>query len=81
MSKTLKGNSHQILKLAERRIQGLVSSCRKHTVQPATEAENGPRVNVCSTKSDSLCLFESSYLVQYRLMSPTIEEFLVTDVF
>ena len=36
----LKENSHQILKLVERKIQGLVSSCRKPTIQTATEAEN-----------------------------------------
>ena len=32
----LKGNTHQILKLAEIEIQGLVSSCRKFTVHPAS---------------------------------------------
>ena len=40
----LKENSHQILKLVERKIQGLVSSCRKPTVQTAIEAENQQRV-------------------------------------
>ena len=40
----LEENSHQILKLVERTIQGLVSSCRKPMVQTATEAENGQRV-------------------------------------
>ncbi len=36
-------NSHQILKLAGRRIQDLLSTYGKLTVQPATQAENGPR--------------------------------------
>ena len=40
----LKENSHQILNLAERKIQGPISSCMKLTVQSATEAENGPLV-------------------------------------
>ena len=40
----LKENSPQILKLVERQIQGLVSSCRKPTVQTATEAENRQQV-------------------------------------
>ena len=40
----LKENCHQIQKLVERKIQGLVSSCRKPTVQTATEAENRQRV-------------------------------------
>ena len=40
----LQENSHQILKLVERKMQGLVSSCRKPTVQTATEAENRQRV-------------------------------------
>ena len=40
----LKENSHRILKLVERKIQGLVSSCRKPTVQIATDTENWQRV-------------------------------------
>ena len=36
----LKKNSHQILKLVERKMQGLVSFCRKPTVQTVIEAEN-----------------------------------------
>ena len=44
MVHAFKGKSHQILKLAERKIQGPLASCKKLTVQPATEAENGPQV-------------------------------------
>ena len=40
----VKENSHQIPKLAERKMQVLVSSYRKLTVQRATDAENGPQV-------------------------------------
>ena len=59
----VKGESHQILKLAERKIQGLVSSCRKPTVQPATEAENGPRVvQMIPCMTYSLSSFGSKYL-------------------
>ena len=44
MVSILKENSHQILKLVERKMQGLVSSYRKPTVQTATEAENRQQV-------------------------------------
>ena len=65
----LEGNSHQVLKLAGRKIQGLVSSRRKPTVQPATEAENGPQVQMIPRMSYSLFSFGSKYALGLTIPS------------
>ena len=65
----LKENSHQILKLAERKIQRPTSPCMKLTVQPSTEAENEPQVVQMIPRNTRIRYFVSSFASKFFRLS------------